>query len=733
MAAPRKHPLHDSISSLRIRSVAVVDDALDPVSLLAFQEGEVGEFIDEANDSDECVKEFHQVISGKVSNAFLKSADVTDDAVKVLWAQREGLALLGPVLKRTLFRVLEGKASQVEALSAILRHELKVELVREFGTQSAFPEESFDIAFIDYRFGPSREESSVKRAEEWATHLYRKGKSFIVLMSAELEAYEKKDAFREASKLSRGLFEFLNKAEITDRGKFYNRVNSFCAGLDTRHKIHQFTSAAEAAIDEAVKTLKQSIHALGLEDFAYLEQISLREDGHPLGDYMLWLFGEHFAHELAVDGSLTPVRNEVNKLKYGRFLPLQRRPSMMLARMYSSAITEPVYEGWDPHPREVRENDNETPAPASSEVSDEQQSSVSSPTPEAPSGEPQTPAPAPEPATADSAPAPVKAPVKGLPLYQLGDLLVADRTKPIYLVLNAGCDLQFSPGNERECDIDQSILLVPGRFEPLHEHGEETNVKRTELFELGEERFRIVWQHKRVRTISHRQVRSELEPLGYQRTSRLKMAYALEIQQHFAAQLTRVGVPTPTPVFRERPVQVYGKDSDGQYVPIAAVSAGVIIFHHRDEDQFILTVDCVHELCDYIDRFATGVDLELAEDEGESADAQKSERRKRQERRRKYLQNLRSLREDLSHGCKFQDVLHKVPIVGSMLTQTDADNQVQLEVHHARALRGRPKGSAVIFLAFSLADEPLPSSAAPERPATVAPEASENVTEDKNP
>ena len=174
-------------------------------------------------------------------------------------------------------------------------------------------------------------------------------------MSVEMEARVHQELFRRDSKLTRGLFEFVDKDEIKDAGKFSNRLNSFCAGFDTRHKIHEFASAAEAAVDEAAATLKESLHALGLEDFVYLEQISLQEDGHPLGDYMLWLFGEYFAHKLSVSPSLQPARNLVNGLKYERFLPLQRPPSVMLAKMYSSAITEPVHEGWNPHPRDVQE------------------------------------------------------------------------------------------------------------------------------------------------------------------------------------------------------------------------------------------------------------------------------------------------------------------------------------------------------------------------------------------
>ena len=350
-----QHPVHKSLEKHNIRRVAVVDDAFDTVSMASLQEGEDQEFIDAVNDDDTLLREFHKLVSNRDSDELLAKDALTDAAVGLLWDKRAALGALGPVVARTLFRVLELKVSQVEKLCAFLKDDLGIETIERYRTNSEVPNDKFDLAFIDYRFGPSRQQESVDRAVRWAMHLYKNGKAFIILMSVEMEARVQQELFRRKSNLTRGLFEFVDKEEIKDSGKLSNRLNSFCAGFDTRHEIHQFACATESAVDEAGAALKESLHALGLEDFAYLEQISLQEDGHPLGDYMLWLFGEYFAHKLSVSQSLQPARNLVNGLKYERFLPLQRPPSVMLAKMYSSAITEPVHEGWNPHPRDVQE------------------------------------------------------------------------------------------------------------------------------------------------------------------------------------------------------------------------------------------------------------------------------------------------------------------------------------------------------------------------------------------
>jgi hypothetical protein len=336
-----------------------------------------------------------------------------------------------------------------------------------------------------------------------------------------------------------------------------------------------------------------------------------------------------------------------------------------------------------------------------------------------------------------------------MPLYQLGDLLVATKDKPAYLVLNAGCDLQFSPG-ERDCDVEQSILLIPGRFEPLYARGSEANVKRTELFDLGEERFRIIWQHTRAVALPHHKVLPEYKPQGYERNWRLKLPYALEVQQHFAAQLTRIGVPTPTPVFRERPLEVYGKDANGNAHHLGTVQSGLVVFHHRQRDQFVLTVDCVHKVLSYMDGFIAEVESELSEPAEPTAAGRGAKKGKtperdpakeaetRARRRRKYLQELKESRDALAHSCTFQDSLHDVPAVGVAVSQTEeissSDKRTRLEVKHAASLSARLPGNAPVVLTFSLPDvvsTPADMGPAPEAAAIAGDQTAEFSTDER--
>lgn len=687
------HPLRECRGNLQIKRVAVVDDAFDKVSSNIFQEGELIDFISVVNEDDQLIRDFHRLISDTDSEEILCSENLSDDNLALLWDRRaQDTHGLKEVLQSTLFRIHEPKVLQVERLCQFLAEQLEIEKVERFGTTAEYPSDPFDIAFIDYRFGPSRQEESVDRAVRWARHFYEKGQAFIILMSAEVGTLGRRDDFREKSTLTRGLFEYLDKEEIEDSGKFCNRLNSFCAGLSTRHKIHDFAKAAEEAADEALVSLKKSIHALGLEDYAHLEHISLHKDGHPLGDYMLWLLGEYFAHNLAVNSSLQAARKSVNSIKYDRLMPFQRPPSTMLAKMYSAAITEPVHEGWGPHPRVAQETeeDAEVEMGGGSEIDP---GSLGSENVEATVG---------------------AASIANVPLYQLGDLLVATKEKPVYMVLNAGCDLQFSP-EERKCDMEQSILLIPGHLEKYCERGSDKKMKRTELFELGEERFRIVWQRTRVKAYPHKEIRLEFRQQGYERKRRLKLPYALEVQQYFAAQLTRIGLPTPTPVFSELDIEVYGKDAEGNCQSLGPVRSGMVVYHHhRSSDQFVLTVDCVQEVLNLIDGFIAEVKSEAEEElptaavslpEAPTETTPRADTKAK--RRKKYLEELIESRRVTAERCVFQYRLHDVPKSGETERPkvdgiSESDRQKLIKVKHSDSLTGEYLDNAPVILTFSL-------------------------------
>src|SRR5262249_10060401 len=156
------------------------------------------------------------------------------------------------------------------------------------------------------------------------------------------------------------------------------------------------------------------------------------------------------------------------------------------------------------------------------------------------------------------------------------------------------------------------------------------------------------------------------------------------------------------PLFRERPVEAYGRDASGNCHHLGTVKNGAIVFHHKQRDQFVLTVDCVHELLAFMDGFASKVAGELQP----AAGATPSEDEKKQAgRRKKYLDELREARQALAHTCNFQDVLTKLPTASAPVIQIDelskTDKRPRLEVRLATSLTGKFTANAPIIIAFA--------------------------------
>ena len=175
---------------------------------------------------------------------------------------------------------------------------------------------------------------------------------------------------------------------------------------------------------------------------------------------------------------------------------------------------------------------------------------------------------------------------------RLGDLYVREG-KDVLLVINADCDLLYSDNSSsRPFPADLSILLHPGRLKPVEE-SVKAKFKVTNLFFLDGQAFKIVWDHERVVTKKYGEVSEWLNWEGYSKKARLIAPHALEIQQHFAASLTRVGIPVAPPLPRPAAVQMFAKNEDRTLVKLGAdIPRGVVI----DREGFRFTVEGFNNL-----------------------------------------------------------------------------------------------------------------------------------------
>ena len=69
-----------------------------------------------------------------------------------------------------------------------------------------------------------------------------------------------------------------------------------------------------------------------------------------------------------------------------------------------------------------------------------------------------------------------------------------------------------------------------------------------------------------------------LSDKGYERISRLKLPYALQIQQLFASHLTRVGLPVSPPIYQIARIQLCTVSKDGKMEILIDTQRDVMLF-----------------------------------------------------------------------------------------------------------------------------------------------------------
>lgn len=559
-----------------IRTIAIIDDIFDPIEKSRFLPSEIEEFFTHLENSDEAQDEL-----AKLSLKINAPDDIDDVLIQELWKQHDQTIALCEVCKKTLFARIIADLDQMRRFCDYLERDLHREVIT-LGTTSnldEYLEKPIKLIFVDYYLGPIHEpssrEASVRFIERIPTEY--QPKPLIVLMSSQRVTSTMRAQFRDDSGWLQGMFHFISKEDFYQKDKLSLLLIAFATALPTGYKIQHFVEALEKSIKSVSKQFLADIRKLSLNDYAYIQKLSLQTDGHPLGDYMLWLYSAYFGHLLFEnEEAVRKNRDEIDKLKFEHLPPIQVSPSLQLAEIYKSALFN----------MSVGDVFNHSP-----EVND-QVSSSSTDTPPSKSS-------------------------NQSPLH-LGDLFIKDNRIDVLLVINAECDLAFTLNSEeRPFPSEQSIILTPGKLQPLNEGLEDVDKARTELFEYQGEKYRIVWDVKKVVVHPYKAIANWIHTEGFKRVARLRLPFALEIQRDFAASLTRIGMPVAPPIYQPVQVQIFYKGEDNNHAllegPVEELAS--LAFTKRGGEQCMLTLDCIMLLLSKI-----GLLVEKIEEQAKSLD-----------------------------------------------------------------------------------------------------------------
>lgn len=593
------HPVTLRLRQAGITSAVVIDDAFNTPTLDELTD-DIADFWTEIDRNDSAFAELKALKSDLEIEE-----DIDEDLVNVLWAQtldEKPSSLLKPCKDKLFARQLEG-LSELTPLVEYLKR-IGISPIR-LGTDDDLPDEQAKLFFLDFILVPATAlpssgevegaiqeyaagaeadsliQASIDKAEQILDAF---DDAFFVLMSSKDNVEMARDRFRQETGLIEGMFDYVPKEQLADERELNFMLGISAASLTERQDIQRFVNAFETSLKDASSKFIDRIKSLSFEDYMYIYSHRLHDDGHPLGDYMSWLYKSLLGHLVHDHGHVKETQKRLDEIDVAAYVPLKRAPSKHLVEMYSLSLTEP--------------------GPSSNSAR-----------------------------------------------LRLGDLYM-NRTQDVLLVINADCDLaRLPPGPDSQSPDPLSILLHPGRLEPVgKKFGHERKV--TKFFFLEEEPYQIVWDYERVFTKKYCEIHKWLCDRGYSKKARLITPHALEIQQHFAAKLTRVGMPVAPPFSSPATVQVFGKNEDGTLKKLGAdIPRGVVI----DRKKFRFYKEGFIQL---LERVAEGISHY-----SEIHDSCKVS----QERRDKVGNNIRKLKalqQDFAELFSLIESSHKLPSEG---------------------------------------------------------------------
>lgn len=632
-AQPALHPIAEFLKEKQISNVVVIDDAFDEQrSQAELISGEISSFWERI--------EFDEEAQAALQSAGLALEDEfgleDDDVLQRLWELRDTPNTLGDAVRSILFAAVIEKQSFLTEFVKRLRERLGLTVFtegRNIDVNKVFEDKEIQLVFLDYIMGPENLKESVTSSKNIARNIYANHKDrkmpLVILMSTVGEVYERGNEFRRSSGLLMGMFYVVHKDELASEPKLYLDLGVWSKALPLGAELQSFVNTLGSSIKSASIKFMNGIKELSLEDYRYVQRLSLKEDGQPLGDYLIGLYSAYLSHLLFErDAALRAQRNLVDKLTSSYPPPGSTLPSDQLAKIYHAALFE-LEEGGESGYESVGDGESdgsEYQFSTADEVVEQRSANEAQASETRKNGDDELKeiggALVDEQSKAEIVEADSSDDVDDdlLDLYEemyknngstfprtdhlgvrrelrLGDLFIRLREKQALIIINADCDLAH------ECDPSDSIYLMPGRLQFIKDRiGEEdTRKDRTELFATAGESYRIIWEIKKITTVKFSAAHTFLETNQFVWKARLRQPYALELQRIFAADLTRIGMPVPPPIIQPIGVQLMGRVSAEGWIEMMSPSDDLaVVVMKTDKIRFYPTGSFAHRLRDMV-------------------------------------------------------------------------------------------------------------------------------------
>ena len=596
-------PVQDSLTTLLreegVERVAIVDDAFDSIAHRGLKD-------EEANDlwaNLEFDDGFHAQVE-RIGKRVDTANDLTGELIDEFLVNKAEVPRFDEVWSQSLAGVRTSERLQpVMALRNQLQGPLKLH-VQTYGSDtepSTLVDYDPQLIFLDWYLGDDGAQTAGAIIPDAGTHPAvlaaankareilegwpkDKPKPLIILMSSKPGVEADAGAFCRQAKILRGMFYAVPKATLSDSFSLRLHLNLFAMSLPAGRRLQSFMDTLRQEFETARMGFLDTLSDLTLTDYACIQRLCLQNEGQPLGDYLLWLFSTYLGQKLFAEG-LKEVGNDLDTMTFEQAVPSAGPPSATLADIYHTALFDTSVGPVVSHPlAETNENAPEQvhPAIALGDVlryqgrtaidTDESGDVVAE---EGSDTEKELRPPS------DTNAESVEYSEDNQEDTSSKNGAGGESNPDLLVLINAQCDLAYRPDAEDATDSVNhlAIVLLPGTLNPLGAKRSGPSKPKTELYQQDGQNYRIEWDTKNVQTIPFARFREWMKDKGYERSSRLRLPHALEIQRAFASDVTRIGSPVSPPIYQPIEIQLLRPNSQGNaYEALDGVEEGEAAF-----------------------------------------------------------------------------------------------------------------------------------------------------------
>jgi CheY-like chemotaxis protein len=587
----------------RIYSALLIDDEFNTAGI-RWDEVDTdsrSQFAADVDDDEEALSELSFLVG---QNPFAESHVVSDELLQLLVRNESSLGALLPYVHRLLAGQIRNAGVPSHDLSRFcdildrvgIRHE-------EIGEDSPLKHHNFDLLFMDWRLeNSSTGFEPVKAAKEKVRRVLdswppNRHKPFVVLMSSRSVNVAQQNDFLHEARLLGGMFHFVPKAELADPVELCHFLAALALSWPAHQELQEFQEAVEAAAEEAKKSFCEATRQLRREDYTYIQSLSLQKEGHPLGDYMLWLYANYLGQLLRRNSVLRQHEKQMDAKKSLEVAPRLTAPSSTLANIYHEAVFDDVDDvGHHPRAEVTATSPIEEPYLELGDIflcPGELDNDTLVEDAQGVEAKPEVPQSGGEGENSEGTVLP-------------GILKGATNCQLVYMLISPACDLAFSPDvtDKRPFKRNLPLILLRGKLVPLMGSlAKDFDGIQTELFVYADETFRVCWDRRRFVSMAYKEfMRWKTAGItngagqSYKRVSRMKLPFVLEVQHEFTINLARIATPVAPPLATSVRAQVMYRDRNGLAQELTQVSDNIVsIVSYKSASKRVLQYRLSHQ------------------------------------------------------------------------------------------------------------------------------------------